>query len=247
MPDEQYRHLVEENRILLVRTGSYLYGTATSESDEDREGIFIPPEDYVLGLQKLDHVDLSRTATDTQGRNLPNAVDITYYSLHKFMRQALKNNPNILEPLFVNDANLLFVSSTGQELLEARHLFPHRKLARRFTGYARGQRRKLEQQAAGEPERAAKRASHLIRLLKEGIELLETGELQFPLEYAGLIRAVKEGEWAIDRVLRLSHDLEDELNQAEERSQLPEEPRFQEINQLTVHLSKQHLSGQKNR
>lgn len=247
MPEEQYRQLVEENRILLVRAGSHLYGTATAESDEDREGVFIPPEAYVLGLRELDHVDLSIEATDERGRNLPEAVDVTYYSLQKFMRQALKNNPNSLEPLFVNEGNVLFVNSIGRELLEARHLFPHRKLAKRYRGYARGQRRKVKKRAADEPERASRGASHLIRLLKEGIELLETGELQFPLAYGDLICAVKRGDWSIDRVLRLSHELEDELNRAEKRSRLPEEPRFQEINDLTVHLLKEHLALQENR
>lgn len=242
MSRHTYETLAKNNRVLLVRTGSHLYGTATDSSDEDREGIFIPPRDFVLGLRSVEHVDCSIEATDERGRNLPEAVDITYYALRTYMRRALKNNPNILELLFANDANLLFVNALGRQLLEARHLFPHKKLCERYLGYARGQRRKLNRRTHVEADRAFRRASHLIRLLKEGIELLKTGALQFPLGYADLVSAVKRGQYSIDEVLELSQELEDELRHTRETSSLPAGPRFDEVNQLTIHLMKQHLS-----
>lgn len=234
--------LVDNNRILLVRTGSRLYGTATDESDDDREGIFIPPREYVFGLRSIDSVDLSIKATDERGRNLPEAVDITYHVIHKYMRQALKNNPNLLELLFAPEENLLFANGLGRRLLAARHLFPHKELCDRYAGYARGQRRKLKKEIDKEPARAASRASHIIRLLKEGIELLETGELQFPLAFADLIVSIKQGEWSVDNVLKLSRELEDELICARDVSSLPSEPRFDEVNQLTINLVERHLA-----
>ncbi len=42
--------IVEQNKILEIKTGSFLYGTNTENSDEDFCGVFIPPINYYFGL-----------------------------------------------------------------------------------------------------------------------------------------------------------------------------------------------------
>ena len=54
--------------------------------------------------------------------------------------------------------------------------------------------------------------SHLIRILLEGIELLETQKLQFPLSYASTIKEIKDGKWGLQKVLDYSEVLENRID-----------------------------------
>lgn len=58
------QELAEENKILLIRCGSHLYGTNTPESDEDFVGVFIPDTPYLLGLNTIEEVDNSIKGRD---------------------------------------------------------------------------------------------------------------------------------------------------------------------------------------
>ena len=49
-----------------------------------------------------------------------------------------------------------------------------------------------------------KNASHLIRLLKMGIEALTTGELLIERPDNNMLLEIKRGEWKLERVLKLS-------------------------------------------
>jgi hypothetical protein len=84
-------------------------------------------------------------------------------------------------------------------------------------------------------------ASHLIRLLLEGKELICTGEIAFPLSYKSTILDIKQGKWTIKEVLDYADQLEAEIDIATEKSDLPNKPRFDEIEQFTIHLLENHL------
>jgi predicted nucleotidyltransferase len=56
-------------------------------------------------------------------------------------------------------------------------------------------------------------ASHLIRLLHEGREIISTGRLEFPLTYGQEIMDVKEGRWTIEEVLERSEELDTLMNE----------------------------------
>jgi hypothetical protein len=81
-------------------------------------------------------------------------------------------------------------------------------------------------------------ASHLIRLLTEGCELLHTGQIKFPLQNKNLILSIKKGEYKIDEILKMSEYYESQLAEAYVLSGLPEKPDFDEINKLTIKLIK---------
>jgi len=55
-------------------------------------------------------------------------------------------------------------------------------------------------------------ASHLIRLMVEGIELLKTGYLQFPLKDKELLLDIKMGKYKITDILNMSDEYEKEIN-----------------------------------
>ena len=84
-------------------------------------------------------------------------------------------------------------------------------------------------------------ASHLIRLLLEGEELLLTGELVFPLSEASLILDIKSGKYSIEEILLMSTEIENRMRDAKERSILPASPNFKKINELIKSMIKEHL------
>jgi hypothetical protein len=45
---------------------------------------------------------------------------------------------------------------------------------------------------------------------------------------------IKQGKWAIKEVLDYADQLEDEIDMATEKSELPSKPRFDEIEQFTI-------------
>ena len=83
--------------ILKVVAGSRAYGTNTEDSDYDYRGICIQPKKYLLGLDKFEQHEEKEP-------------DTVIYSLEKFVRLALQNNPNILEILFALMFVLPFIS-----------------------------------------------------------------------------------------------------------------------------------------
>lgn len=137
------RTLAEKNKILVVKTGSHMYGTNTPTSDEDFVGIFMPSEEYVYGFKKMEEVDMSVKDKDENGRNTKEAVDIKYYEFRKFVKLAMENNPNILEILFAPPQNIVYINEFGTELIEMRERFPYQGAKQKFLGYAFSQKHKM--------------------------------------------------------------------------------------------------------
>ena len=306
----------EQGKILEYRVGSHLYGTTTPESDEDFSGVFVAPEEYYLGLNAVEEVDLSIVSKGKDGKNNSDAVDRKLYEFRKFVRLSLENNPNVVEQLFVDEKNLLFSNDMGRELLSHRHMFLHRGLRHKFWGYSFSQKHKmiirtdkfyelknafdwmmdfnkpetymvelkdknlpfmvfkskhvqigdlnfeLTRQLRWVVKKIGERlekvgnrkelylskgydtkfASHFLRLLMEGMELLETGDLQFPLKDRELILEVKEGKWKLNEVLKLGEEIEKWVEKLSEKSPLPGRLRFDEVNRLVVDMLKRHFN-----
>lgn len=77
-------------------------------------------------------------------------------------------------------------------------------------------------------------ASNLIQLLKEGIELMETGWVVMPLQYRQEILDIKQGKLSVETVLKIADDLVEEARDAYEHSDLPARPRVDEIEQFAM-------------
>jgi uncharacterized protein len=70
-----------------------------------------------------------------------------------------------------------------------------------------------------------KNAAHSVRLLRMGIEFLETGELNvYRTTDADEIRAIKRGLWSIDQVKAEVGRLSNRIASARDHSQLADEP-----------------------
>ena len=77
-------------------------------------------------------------------------------------------------------------------------------------------------------------SSHMIRLLIEGKELLETGKLIFPLTNKQEIMDIKLGKWDLQQVLDYADYLESEIEKSVISSELPNEPRVKEIEEFMI-------------
>jgi len=139
-----------ERTIFMARHGSKAYGTSLPSSDEDFRGVAIAPREYYLGgVHRFEQAVC----------NVP--VDLTIFCLRKFIGLAAQANPNILEILFVDDADRLQVSAAGERLLAAREAFISRRVKHTFSGYAasqmsriRGHNRWLRSPPTAPPTRA---------------------------------------------------------------------------------------------
>lgn len=164
------------SRIILLRgiVGSTAYGLAREGSDEDRLGVYAWPTDsfFHLGEPK-----------DSVVKNKP---DITEHELAKYLRLALKCNPSLLELLWLPQDLYQVRRSQGTELIALRKAFLHTTGIRNaYGGYALQQAQRLQRREAEGKEgfssttrnRTAKHARHCFRLLEQGQQLLETGDL----------------------------------------------------------------------
>lgn len=236
--------MAERNLIYKIRTGSYMYGTNTENSDEDFSGIFIPDEDYVLGIKKCEQVILNQKFS--KGKlNQKGDVDYTLYSIIKFIHLAIENNPNIIEFFYAPTNCILYQSKLGKLLIENRHLFLSKKAYHTFKGYAYAQRHKLEikkENMTGRIELVAKYfydtkfASHLIRLLLQALQIFIEKTLKFPLPENNLVRDIKLGKYSLEWVLKKAEDLEKLVDIAYVNSDLQVSADLERINKLQIKI-----------
>lgn len=231
------QQMAQENLIYRIIVGSHLYGTALHNSDTDYFGVCIPPKDCVLGIHKFE-VYAERTVDN----------DFTIYSLQKYFKLLAEGNPNIVESLFAPNSCVLFCNELGQEILNNKHLFLSRRIYYKFLGYATSQKRKLiEKKAVGVRSKLVeiygydtKYASHLIRLLYFGAELLDTGNLKFPTEWAKHLISIKNGQWPISAIIDKANYLESILDSSFKNTILPKSANIEGINKLQISLIERH-------
>lgn len=77
-------------------------------------------------------------------------------------------------------------------------------------------------------------SSNLIQLLKEGVELMETGRIEFPLKFASDILDIKKGKYSVSEILEWADQLVEEARVAYEKSSLPTEPRHKEVEAFLI-------------
>ena len=251
IPCMDIKQMVEQGTILKIISGSHLYGTNTENSDKDYMGICIPTKDYIVGMHKFEQLEERTNPSNSDKQNNKADNDYTCYSLPKFIKLAYDNNPNILEMLFVPEESIIYCDVLGRQFLEHRKLFVSKRAYYKFMGYATAQKRKL---ITKHPEGLrveivkkhgydTKYASHLIRLLYFGIEILRTGELVFPTEHKKYLIQIKNGEWPLSQIIDKATYLENYLEESLKISVLPEYPNLEEINQLQINLIERFWSN----
>ena len=78
----------------------------------------------------------------------------------------------------------------------------------------------------------AKHASHLVRLVRSGLELMQTGELNVLRPDAQELLAIRNGAWAYEKVVEYATTMEEKFNEAEKTSPMPKNTNKEAINDL---------------
>ena len=232
--------------IYLISTGAQMYGTVTPESDVDYAGIFIPKEDYILGIKNVEQLELHEKKDDHK-----DCQDCTVYALPKFIKLALGNNPNIIELFMAPQNCILYSDDYGYHLKDSYKLFISKKCYATFKGYAASQRKKLiEGKSVGVIRSKliekfgfdCKFMSHLLRLLIEGHEILVSGKLQMPLIQNKLVLDTKLGKHSFEDGMKKAAELEMLIDLAYTTSNLRIDPDYEAVNKLQIQILKDGIS-----
>jgi len=190
--------------------GSTAYGLAEEGSDVDRRGFFVPPAE----------LDWSLAGAPEQIERAPDEV---YWEIAKFLRLALKANPNVLECLY--SPTVEHCDPIASELLAMRAAFLSKHVHRTYQEYVASQFRKLENHLRSHGAIRWKHAMHLIRLLLAGTTLLREGHLPLDAgEHRERLLAIRRGETRWEDVERWRVELHGRLDEALASTCLPDEP-----------------------
>jgi uncharacterized protein len=88
---------------------------------------------------------------------------------------------------------------------------------------------------------SVKNAYHTIRLLGEGIELMQTGHLTFPRPNAAYLKDIRNGNVPIEEIVKQFEVLDAELKEACDRSNLPDRADISKVNDLYMQIVKTRL------
>lgn len=229
--------------ILRAEVGSTVWGLNISDSgDKDEMGIVVEGLEKMVGFQEYEQT-IYRTATERTGEHdAPSQsgdLDLTIYSLRKWLRLALKGNPTILTLLFVPMTKWVSGDSRGLKLQELAHQIVSKKAGGAFLGYLQAQRMRLTGEKGGrhgvfdlsKGEYDGKYAMHMLRLGYQGVELLRTGKMVVPLSdpTRGYLLDVRNGKDSLQGVLTKCGELERELKDLLDSSPLPEAPNMKMV------------------
>lgn len=227
--------------ILQAEVGSTVHGTNVDHSgDRDEMGIAIEPPHYVIGMRHWETSTI-RTAPDWQ-KSQPGDLDLQIHSLRKFCRLAAKGNPAMQIPLFVPESARVVCNTLGRELVAKRDMFLSRQCGKAFLGYMIAQKARLAGEQGGRhgsrPELVAKYgydtkyAGAIIRIGYQGLELMTTGHMSFPMaaEHRADVLAVRTGQWTLERALTRAGELERDLRDSLDTGPLPDNPDDDAIN-----------------
>ncbi len=218
--------------IHLFRGGSDLHGAQiANKHDDDWYGVYVEPPNMVIGLKDYPHYVWS-TAGDTQ-RNVPGDMDICLYSLRKWAKLASTGNPTCLSYLFAENTIGTGDVDLWDEVLKNKNLFLSKASAEQFRGFALAQRQRyMGERGQGKhgqrPELInehgfdTKAAMHVMRLLGEGIELMQTGSITYPRPNREILIAVREGKYDMEFLKEMTDALFADLDRAQAESPLPD-------------------------
>jgi predicted nucleotidyltransferase len=245
------RAMAEQNTILRVPAGSNLHGLhLPGKDDRDETGVCIEDLAAFVGFSPFEQY-IYRTAAEREGKHdapsQPGDLDLTIFSLRKFLRLAMQGNPQILQMLFVPEPLCIERNALGARLqTEIAPLIISRAAGARYLGYLEAQRQRLMgergQKKTNRPELEAKHgfdtkyAMHILRLGFQGVELLSSGKLTLPMpeKDRAFVYATRLGEVPLQDVLTKAGELEREVQDLASDGPLMPEPAREVIEEWMI-------------
>ena len=205
---------INQHTIFECVAGSQAYGLATPTSDQDFRGFCIPPIEYFYGPVKFEQKDGS----------WEDGADRAIWNITKGVEMMLNGNPNCIELLWMSEDCIVKNSIWWKRIQGLRSSFLSQRIKSSYAGYADAQWKRMAKDF--ESPYKPKYASHLIRLLCQGIELLEMGTLNVRMtgDDRDFCMETKLGNKSNEEILDCATFLMNELKQAAEKTDLPAEP-----------------------
>ena len=227
-PDSLREHIIYKCQV-----GSHAFGLASENSDTDVRGIFLPPARLHWSMYKLPEQIEFKNESD----------DEVFWELEKFIKLALKANPNILETLWT--PKVIASSKISDRLRESRQAFLSNHVYKTYSGYVLSQFRRMKNSVESKGTYKPKHAMHLIRLLHSGIGALRTGEIMIDVsQHRDQLLTIKSGALKFEEVRKLALELDKQFQTAFENTQLPDQPDFETVNNILIE-ARQHMAEQK--
>ena len=236
-----------KNTLFVGYRGSIAHGTYIPKEDnfgiDDKDilSIFVGDKHHYLGFTKRDCYE---HMIEEHGV----LYDIVEYELRKLFGILLKQNPNVLYALWLPGRFVIQSSDEWRTILHHRDLFVSKEAYHSFTGYAYGQLHRMthlqckgymgqkRKQLVEQFGYDCKNASHLIRLLRMGIEFLVDGELRVVREDATQLIEIKRGEWSLERVQAEADVLFKQAQEVYIHSTLPVKPDYAKAEALLISI-----------
>lgn len=242
---DKYREMAEATTILRAPVGSTIHGLHLGGTDDrDEMGVCLEDIGAAIGFCEFEQY-IYRSAAAREGKHdapsQPGDLDLTIYSLRKFLRLAMQGNPTVVTLLYVPFGQCVVQDARGAQLQELAPSIVSRQAGRRYLGYLESQRQRLVgergQKRGNRPELEerfgfdTKYAMHILRLGYQGVELLETGRLTLPMPEPTRqhVRDVREGRVSLNAVLSEAGDLERQLKDLLMSSPLRDEPDVERV------------------
>jgi predicted nucleotidyltransferase len=249
----KFREIAEPNIVLRGRVGSEVHGCSLEGTDDrDEMAVCIEPPNYVIGLENFEQWEY-RDAVEREGRqdgksprSQPGDLDLTVYSLRKWCRLALKGNPTVLLLLYTPVLHEIggLQGEVGYQLRQSQHLFASKRVGKAYLGYMEEQRARLVGERGSKncnrPELLerygfdTKYAYHMLRLGFQGLEFLQTGKLELPCKERDYLISVRTGMVPLVQIQQHVKELEAELEAWLNKTHLPDEPNYADVNRLLV-------------
>jgi len=248
--------LIPNGTIILGYVGSHSHGTYIAPTDPDAiddidmMGVCVLPDEQYHGLCRNPVLRDKRGRMNNEQQEVQEGQwDIVVYEVRKYFNLLLKQNPNVLGLLWLEENLYVKMTSAGRLIVENRDIFTSKEAFHSFAGYANEQLHKMTHMAfkgyMGDKRKRlverfgfdCKNAAHLIRLLRMCTEYLTDGKLRVMRPDARAIMGIKNGEWSLDRVKEESERLFTLAREAYVRSSLPAEPNYEKAEELLLRVT----------
>jgi predicted nucleotidyltransferase len=238
--------------------GSIAYGVSSDASDCDIYGFCIPPKDYIFP-HLAGHIP--GFSTQVQGfdqyqehhikeKDHNKSYDLNIYSIIKYFRLVMDNNPNMIDSLFTAQNMVLTSTKISDMVRDQRKMFLHKGSWHKFKGYAYSQMHKMK---IKEPDPDSVRfemvqkygydvkfAYHVVRLLDEVEQILMEGDIDL-MRNREQLKSIRRGEWKMEDIEAHFTRKEKDLETAYVNSKLQHKPDEKKIRQLLIDCLEEHF------